>query len=973
MADVTITIDGIKVTVPEGTYAIDAAKKIGIDIPNFCYLPGLRAFGACRMCIVEVKGRKGWDLAISCGTPAKEGTEIRTLTDQVWEQRHMIMELLDVDHPLDCPICEANGDCRLQDYGYDYGVVGTELRRPKITRPAERLSPAIDIDRDRCVVCGRCVRSCDEQIGAVALAFVQRGIETVIDAPFGKSLLDTPCTSCGTCVEVCPVGALSSRLYAAGHYQHHWMQRKTRTTCHYCGVGCQMHIGTHNNRVYEVRTADSVGLNDGIICVKGRFAQDALQNPDRLSLPMIRQADGTFQTVPWEDALDLMAERLNAHRGAVGAIASPKLTNEELYLMQKVVRAGLGTNNIDSPARYPEADGLAVLEEAFGFPAMTNNLLDTRQTAGCILAVGDSIYESHPVYAYQLQRLIRLRDVNLVVISPHPVKMMEWATLTLAPPAGAEELLLAGIAAIILAENLATNAANLPDLAGWQASLGGLTPEQVSTQTGVPLDDMRQAAYLYATGGKMSKAGKTPNDPAAQYPPSAILFPAGAPYVLDPGAVRQLCNLATITGNVGRVGGGVNPLVSENNTMGLNDMGCRPDRLPGYLPITAENAARFGATSPFADTPRPMPTDPGLTVPQMMQSAADGTIKALWIVGANPVLNAPDPAAARAALQKLDFLVVQDLYMNETAELAHVILPASSYLEKDGTFTNTERRIQRVRKACEPVGLSRPDGAIFIEMGYRLGLPMPYPRSTDVMDEISRVVPIYSGVNYGRLEMTQYIEDAIPMPGAISYKQLRIQGLQWPVNGARHGGTPVLPAPAQPKLFPVSAPPQAAPTLAAGTLLLTTGFSLFPFQTGTLSRRSRDLAAVQPKARLLLNSADAARLGLGDTQTVRISGAGIVPPPGGSNGDLPVEAITLVDERTPPGTAYLRTTLEQVGRSALVRQSLTQQATGREGGGKAIPVRVAYEPNPVTSSAQLGPGPSVESVLDMANAAAPPA
>jgi predicted molibdopterin-dependent oxidoreductase YjgC len=536
-----------------------------------------------------------------------------------------------------------------------------------------------------------------------------------------------------------------------------------------------------------------------------------------------------------------------------------------------------------------------------------------------------------------------------------------------------EELLLAGIAAIILAENLATNAANLPDLASWQASLGGLTPEQVSTQTGVPLDDMRQAAYLYATGGKLAKAGKTPNDPTAQYPPSAILFPAGAPYVLDPGAVRQLCNLATITGNVGRVGGGVNPLVSENNTMGLNDMGCRPDRLPGYLPITAENAARFGATSPFADTPRPMPTDPGLTVSQMMQGAADGTIKALWIVGANPVLNAPDPAAARAALQTLDFLVVQDLYMNETAELAHVILPASSYLEKDGTFTNTERRIQRVRKACEPVGLSRPDGAIFIEMGYRLGLPMPYPRSTDVMDEISRVVPIYSGVNYGRLEMTQYIEDAIPMPGAISYKQLRIQGLQWPVNGARHGGTPVLPAPAQPKLFPVSAPPQAAPTLAAGTLLLTTGFSLFPFQTGTLSRRSRDLAAVQPKARLLLNSADAARLGLGDTQTVRISGAGIVPPPGGSNGDLPVEAITLVDERTPPGTAYLRTTLEQVGRSALVRQSLTQQATGRDGGGKAIPVRVAYEPNPVTSSAQLGPGPSVESVLDMANAAAPPA
>ena len=257
---------------PDGTYVIDAAKALGIDIPNYCYLPGLRAFGACRFCVVEVKGRKGWDLVISCGTAGQRGRwRCRTLTDQVWEQRHMIMELLDVDHPLDCPICEANGDCRLQDWGYEYGVVGNELRRAKITRPAERLSPAIDLDRDRCIACGRCIRSCDEQIGAVALAFVQRGIETLVDAPFGKSLLDTPCTSCGTCIEVCPVGALSSRLYAAGHYQHHWMQRKTRTTCHYCSVGCQMQLGTHNNMVYEVRTAGCIGINDGIVCVKGRF------------------------------------------------------------------------------------------------------------------------------------------------------------------------------------------------------------------------------------------------------------------------------------------------------------------------------------------------------------------------------------------------------------------------------------------------------------------------------------------------------------------------------------------------------------------------------------------------------------------------------------------------------------------------------------------------------------------------------
>jgi predicted molibdopterin-dependent oxidoreductase YjgC len=971
MADVTLTIDGIQVTVPDGTYAIDAAKAIGIDIPNYCYLPGLRAFGACRFCVVEVKGRKGWDLVISCGTPAKEGMEVRTLTDQVWEQRHMVQELLDVDHPLDCPICEANGDCRLQDYGYDYGVVGTELRRPKITRPAERLSPAIDIDRDRCVVCGRCVRSCDEQIGAVALAFVQRGIETVIDAPFGKSLLDTPCTSCGTCVEVCPVGALSSRLYAAGHYQHPWMQRKTRTTCHYCSVGCQMQVGTHNNTVYEVRTVDSVGVNDGIVCVKGRFGQDAIQNKDRLSTPLVRQPDGSFLMVEWDEALDLVASRLSGHAGAVGALASPKLTNEELYLMQKVVRAGLGTNNIDSDARYPENEALAVLEQAFGFPAMTNNLLDTRQTAGCIMMVGESIYETHPVYAYHLQRLIRLRNINLIVISPHAAKMMEWATLTLAPLPGTEEVLLAGIAAIILQAKLAGGAADLAGLTDWQAGLRNLTPDQVSRQTGVSLDDMRKAAYLYATGGKLSAPPKQAPDPAApapEYPPSAIVFSARGPYTLTPAAVGILCNLALLTGNVGRVGGGVNALVSEVNSMGLNDMGCRPDRLPGYLPLDAANVARFGAAWGFADAPRDLPATPGLSFPEMLRGAAGGTLKALWVVGSNPVLSADDPAAARAALQQLDFLVVQDLYMNETAELAHVILPASSYLEKEGTFTNTERRIQRVRKAKEPVGESRPDGAIFIEIGYRLGLPMPYPRATDVMDEIARVVPIYGGVSYGRLELTQYVEDAVPMPGAVSYKQLRIQGLQWPVPNTRHAGTPVLPRPAQAQLLPLSAPPPSqAP--AEGTLLLTTGFSLFPFHTGTLSRRSRDLAAVEPRARLLLNRADAAHLGLGDVQIVRLTLA-----EGGANlGGLPAEAITLVDERTPAGTAYLRTTMEQAGLSPLVRLSLHRQSNGRDGGGKAVHVRVTPEPNPVSRSAQLGPGPAVENVLDMANAAAPPA
>ncbi|MGI8588702.1 MAG: molybdopterin-dependent oxidoreductase [Chloroflexia bacterium] len=978
MADVNVIIDGIKVVVPDGTYMIDAAHKIGIEIPNYCYLPGLRAFGACRFCAVETKGRKGWEIGISCSMPAKEGMEIRTLTDKVWNERNMLMELLDVDHPLDCPICEANGDCRLQDWGYEYGAIGKELRRPKITRPAERLSPAIDLDRDRCIVCGRCVRACDEQIGAVALAFVERGIETVIDAPFGKSLMDTPCVECGTCVEVCPVGALSSRI--SMHPVHHWQQRKTRTTCQSCSVGCTMQVGVHNNVLAEVRTQDGVGINDGIVCVKGRFGQDVVNDKARLSTPLIRQADGSFQTASWQEALDLVAEKLAAHKGEVGAIAGSKLTNEDLYLLQKVMRAGLGSNNIDSDARYPEAEALAVLEETFGYAAMTNNLLDTRQKAGCMLLVGDSIYETHPVYGYQLQRLIRIRNAKVVVISPRPNKMSEWATLTLTPKPGTEETLLHGIAQLILSESIGDRdlASKVGGHGEWMNSLGNYAPEDVSRLTGVSVADMTTAAYLYATGGSLADRPKTapdPTAPAPEYPASTIIFSARGPYTLTPGAVRALCNLAMLTGNVGKAGGGVNPLVGDANSLGLNDMGCRPDRLPGYAPLDEANLARFTAAW-TADPAQPVGLAPaaGLNYEQMLAGAGDGSIKAMLIAGANPVLGATDPEAVREALGRLDFLVVQELFMNETAELAHVVLPASSFAEKDGTYTNTERRVQRVRKAREPVGLSRPDSRIFVELGYRLGLSMPYPRSTDIMDEIAQLVPLYAGISYGRLESPQYLEDALPMPGAVSYKQLRVNGFQWPCPSADSMGTPVLYANGfahQPSLY--AAPGSVTTTEAAGGLRMIAGFSLFPYRTGTLSRHSGGLAKVQPHSRLHIHPNDAVRLGVRDVEQVRVS-----PAAGSTNGssptsDLnnrPVDAITLVSPQVAEGTAYLSITLAQAGRSPLVRHALDVQRNGHDGV-KTTPISVAPLYGPATSDATLGPGPATANVADSANALPP--
>ncbi len=975
--DVTVIIDGIKVQVPDGTYVWDACRKIGVEIPNFCYLPGLRAFGACRMCVVEVSGRKGFELVTSCSTPATDGMEVRTINDRIWQQRNMIMEALDTDHPIDCPICEANGDCRLQDYGYEYGVTGVDNRRPKIVRPAERLSPAVDIDRDRCVVCGRCVRECDEVVGAVALAFVERGVESLIDAPFGKSLLETPCTSCGMCVEVCPVGALSSRINLT--LEHHWWQRKTETTCTYCSVGCTIKLGSYRNQIYEVRTDDMLGLNDGVTCVKGRFAMDFVNSNSRLSRPLVRR-DGQLVPATWDEALDLVAERLAANKDATGVLASPKLTNEENYLLQKVARVGLGTNNIDYDGRAGEAASLEVLGEMLGYPAQTNNLIDTRQKSGCIITIGDSIYETHPVYSYQLQRMTRLLDKKVVVISPRWVKMCEWATLWLAPKPGTEELLVHAMARVIAdAELQDANYLN-GRTEGSKAYLESLVNdtfslEEASRQTGVPANDIVAAAYLYATGGQSTGPEKLPEPthpsdlptsrngskekadaaekavlsgqqiqrPEGGFPPSTIVFPLSGTYTISRQTVAALTNMALLTGNIGRAGAGVNPLVSDSNCLGANDMGCMPGYFPGYRPVTADNAREMEALW-GADEDHEISGAPGLDMAAMIAAAEQGQLKAMWVVGSNPALSldAPDSQRTLESLKKLDFLVVQDIFMNETAAIADVVLPASSYAEKEGTYTNTERRVQRVRQSIQPVGVSKPDHHIIAEIGKRLGVPVPAVQPKEVLEEIARVVPLYGGVSFARLDMTEFVDDSIPMPAAVSYKQLKVKSLMWPCTGRLDSGTPVLykdtfaTASGKAQMMAATAmKAQPETTAPDGALMATLGFPLFPFRTGTLSRHSFGLNRVEPDPRLHINSRDAARLGINDQAPVQVTIDGV--------GDAdPVYAVSLIYDRVPEGQAFLAITLEQSGLNSAIRTARHMLSTD---GRKSVPIRVQPAPH----------------------------
>ncbi len=926
MADVSVTIDGIKVTVPKGTYLIDAARKAGINISNFCYLPGLRAYGACRMCVVEVSGRKGMETVISCGTPAADGQVVLTNSEHVREEKKRVLQALDVDHPVDCPICEASGRCDLQDYCYEFEVtkVGS-LDRPKIVRPLERLSPFIDLDRDRCVLCGRCVRICDETIGAEALAWADRGVEAAIDTPFGKSLLDTACTSCGSCVQVCPVGALSSHTYEIS--AHNWEVQPTRTTCGMCSVGCQEYVETYRNRVVQVSSEDSVGVNDGVLCVSGRYGLDFVNHKQRLLAPMIKR-DGKLTEVSWDVALDYVAANLSRYAGEqVAAIGSSHTSNEEAYLLQKIVRGGLKSNNIDHDARLGSTPAMQALGDALGYPAATNGIQDIYMNAGCVLEFNSNLYETHPVFAYNLQKNVRITGQKLIVINPLRTRLVEWATIHLAPRPGTELALLNAMARVIIEEGLNEADYVSSKVDGYEqylASLMTTTIDEAANETGVPAEDIRRAARLYATGGKTeqqqeikpppvaantsvpvsggpeqgigvpamansSQSAPTPENagaasqspaqvqaqattPDPQYKASSIVYMPGviARAADEANAVYALVNLALLTGNVGRKGGGVNPFVGQNNKQGAADSGCLPNYLPGYQRLDDTAAVNKFAQAWGVDA---LPTTAGRDLNTMYAGAAAGEIKAMFIVGENPVLADPEPERVKRALDNLEFLVVQDIFMTETAELADAILPAASFAEKDGTTTNAERRVQRIRMAVEPRGLARPDWAILADLGARLGLKMDYRNPSSIFGEMVKLMPIYAGITYSRLDVARYLELVVPMPGAISYKQLKLQGYQWPVPDRSSKGTDVLYADGfgthRPNLRVVT---YTAPTATTEQmpLTLTAARSSYAFNMGTLSRYSRMLNIVEPDDGLRVNPADARRMGVANGAPIKL-------------------------------------------------------------------------------------------------------
>ena len=763
---VTLSIDGTSISVPEGTTVMRAAAEAGINIPKLCATDSLEPFGSCRLCLVQIDGRRGYPA--SCTTPAEEGMVVSTETDKLHELRRGVMELYISDHPLDCLTCPANGDCELQDMA---GVVGLRNVRyghdgaNHLCDQTDDSNPYFSYDPSKCIVCNRCVRACEEVQGTFALTISGKGFDSRVAAGQGGSFLESDCVSCGACVQACPTSTLQEKtIISMGQPEH-----AVITTCAYCGVGCGFKAEMKGDKVVRMVPWKDGKANEGHSCVKGRFAWGYATHKDRITSPMIRKSiNDPWQEVSWEEAIAYAAaeiRRIQARHGvgAVGGLTSSRCTNEEAYLVQKLVRAGFGNNNVDTCARVCHSPTGYGLGQTFGTSAGTQTFKSVDHS-DVLLVIGANPTDAHPVFGSRMKRRLR-EGARLIVIDPRSIELVKSPHvradhhLQLRP--GTNVAVLNALAHVIVSEGLldqAFVAGRCDDRSfnDWLAFIGKAenSPEATAAITSVPASELRAAARLYATGRSDGSAAHI----AGRRPNSAIYYGLGVTeHAQGSTAVMAIANLAMLTGNIGREGVGVNPLRGQNNVQGSCDMGSFPHELPGYRHIS-DSTVRGEFEQAWGVQLDP---EPGLRLPNMFDAAIAGSFRGLYCQGEDIVQSDPDTQHVAKALMAMECVIVQDIFLNETARYAHVFLPGSSFLEKDGTFTNAERRLSRVRQVMAPLG-GYADWEVTQLLANALGLPMSYAHPAEIMDEIAALTPTFRGVSFEKIE--------------------RFGSLQWPCN-----------------------------------------------------------------------------------------------------------------------------------------------------------------------------------------------
>ena len=843
---VRITIDGMAVNVPKGTLVIEAARRVGVMIPHFCYHPKLKPDANCRMCLVEIE--KMPKLQTACSTPADEGMSVRTATTVVDDAHRSVLEFILANHPLDCPVCDQGGKCDLQDFSHQYTATSRFVETKRIFQK-EYFSPLIETQMNRCVQCLRCVRYCDEVMDVKALAPVGRGTMTEIKY-FGSHPLD--CEFCGGCVQICPVGAITSRL---SMYEYRpWMLKRAETICGYCGDGCQITVQTKEQELIEVNSAHGAGRNNGDLCARGFFGFHAAGDPHRLTHPLIRR-DGVLVQATWEEALEYVADRVREIKAAhgeqsFGGLISGRCTNEELYLFQKFLRVAVGTNNIDSSARYGHVNGLHAMQLVQGTHRWTvtfDDILD----ADVLILVGTNITETNPITGLKVKEAVKKRRATLITIeSLEPVvdTMSNIANLShhhFRIPTGDTPHAIVGLVKAVVEQNLTQ-----PDLAHWHpAYLNAITTalQQTSWQDLEAATGIEQDAFMRAA--KVAAGARRVVILAGQ-----LLLRSEHGY----SGCLTLLDLLLLTGKLDQPGCGFAPLAEENNDQGAVEMGTVTECLPGASPIAGSADRERIAKQWKAE----LPTDRGASLVEMLDRANAGSLKAMFIVGENPVGSLPATIQAGKSLRNLDLLVCQELFLTETAALAHVVLPAASSLEKHGTFTNTEGHVQAVRPAIEPVGESRPDWEVFSALSILLDSPMEYAESKEILKEIRSLIPGYGSLGPAPLP---------PKVDRSAVDRYLLAGYQRDL-AARY----------QP--IPRTSRPD-------GTVRLELGQSLF--HSGKLSTRSKGLLQVEGSGRLRISPLDAARFALSDGDRVRLSS---------TSGEMTTEVKIM--ERVPQGTAW---------------------------------------------------------------------